>query len=207
MIRPPGFRGVAFSDARDGDLRNDPKARRVVSADLDISSEWATVRQVHEGSAVEAVRPGVLGEADAVYTSRPGLPAAVFTADCLGVAIEADRGVGIAHAGWRGVAAGVVENLRSAMKAAGWTPLRAAIGPGIGPCCFEVGPEVAERFPANTSVTTRGTVGVDLPGAVALRLEGLEVWQAATCTRCSAEFFSHRRDGTPARMAGIVWFS
>jgi hypothetical protein len=205
MIRPPGFRGVAYSSAGDGDLRNDPEARRQLSADIGIAREWATVRQVHGGLAIEAIGSGVLGEADAVYTIRPGLPAAVFTADCLGVAIEADQGVGIAHAGWRGVVAGVVENLRTAMNAAGRTPLRAAIGPGIGPCCFEVGPEVAERFPANTSTTTWGTASVDLPAAVASRLEGLEVWQAGTCTRCSEGFFSHRRDGTPARMAAIVW--
>jgi copper oxidase (laccase) domain-containing protein len=119
--------------------------------------------------------------------------------------IEADGGVGVAHAGWRGVEAGVVEHLRATMESAGWNLLRSAIGPGIGPCCFEVGPEVAARFPENTSTTTWGTVGVDLPAAVASQLAGLEVWQARSCTRCSDEYFSHRRDATRARMAGIAW--
>jgi hypothetical protein len=177
----------------------------MVSSDLAISNTWATVQQVHGGAVVEANRPGSLGDADALYTGTAGLPLAVFTADCLAVVLEADRGVGIAHAGWRGVVAGVVDNLKVSMEAAGWNLLRAAIGPGIGPCCFEVGPEVAALFPADPSTTTWGTASVDLPAAVASRLDGLEIWNAGVCTRCSDGFFSHRRDETPARMAGIVW--
>ncbi|HKZ29860.1 MAG TPA: polyphenol oxidase family protein [Acidimicrobiia bacterium] len=205
MIRPPGFRGVAFSSARYGDLRHDLTARRSVAARLDIPDTWATVNQAHGGVVVEAEDSGSQGAADAIYIGRSGLPAAVFTADCLAVVLEADGGIGIAHAGWRGVVAGVVDNLRSAMEEAGWTLVRGAIGPGIGPCCFEVGPEVAVHFPANTSTTTWGTVSVDLPAAVVAGLEGVDVWQAGVCTRCNDEFFSHRRDATPARMAGIVW--
>lgn len=207
MIRPPGFRGVAFTNARDGDLRNDLAARRLIATDLDVASNWATVRQVHGGRVVEARGPGDLGDADAIHTERSGLPAAVFTADCLAVALEADDGVGIAHAGWRGVVAGVVATLRTAMSKAGRIPVRAAIGPGIGLCCFEVGDEVAEQFPAHRSTTTWGTQSVDLPAAVASQLVGLDVWQSETCTRCADGFFSHRRDGTAARMAGIVWLS
>ena len=205
MIQPPGFRGVAFTSARHGDLRNDVAARRAVSARLAIADAWATVQQVHGSVVLEAGGPGSLGEADSIYTSQSGVPIAAFTADCLAVVLEADHGVGIAHAGWRGVAAGVVDNLRATMEAAGWNLLRSAIGPGIGPCCFEVGPEVTARFPANTSTTTWGTPSVDLAAAVASRLDGSEVWRAEACTRCSDEFFSHRRDATPARMAGIAW--
>ncbi len=204
-MRPPGFRGVAFTSSRQGDLRSDGAARRAVSSQLAIRESWATVHQVHGGTVVEATGPGSLADADSLYTAAAGLPLAVFTADCLAVVLEADRGVGIAHAGWRGVVAGVVDNLRATMESAGWNLLRAAIGPGIGPCCFEVGPEVAARFPANTSTTTWGTASVDLPVAVAARLNGVETWSAGACTRCSDGFFSHRRDGTPARMAGIVW--
>ena len=207
MIRPPGFRGVAFTAARHGDLRNDSAARRGVSGHLEVPDAWATVDQIHGGVVVEAHAAGSLGEADALFTSRSLTPLAVFTADCLAVAVEADGGVGIAHAGWRGIVAGVVENLLTAMEAVGLNPLRAAIGPGIGPCCFEVGPEVAARFPAGLATTTWGTASVDLPGAVAARLEGLEVWQAEACTRCSNAYFSHRRDRTASRMAGIGWLS
>lgn len=202
---PPGFRGVAFTSSRQGDLRSDDDARRAVSSQLAIPDEWATVHQVHGATVVEATGPGWLAEADALFTDAAGLPLAVFTADCLAVVIEADRGVGIAHAGWRGVVAGVVDNLRTSMEAAGWKLLRAAIGPGIGPCCFEVGSEVSARFPADTSKTTWGTASVDLPAAVASGLAGLEIWTAGVCTRCSDGYFSHRRDATPARMAGIVW--
>jgi YfiH family protein len=205
MIRPSGFRGVAFTTARDGDLRHDHAARHAVAGRLEIPQTWATVHQVHGGALLEANGPGGLGDADAMYTSLRRLPLAVFTADCLAVVIEADQGVGVAHAGWRGVAAGVVENLRAAMEGAGWDLLRSAIGPGIGACCFEVGPEVAARFPDTLSTTTWGTTSVDLPATVASRLEGLEVWQAGACTRCGDGFFSHRRDTTAARMAGIVW--
>ncbi|MDH3259748.1 MAG: polyphenol oxidase family protein [Acidimicrobiia bacterium] len=205
MIRPPGFRGAAFTSAQHGDLRNDHKARGAIAARLNIPDAWATVNQVHGAVVVEAWEPGSQGKADSMYTGRSGLPVAVFTADCLAVVLEADRGVGIAHAGWRGVVAGVVENLRAAMETAGWTPLRCAVGPGIGPCCFEVGPEVAARFPANTATTTWGTVSVDLAAAVAARLDGMDLWQAEACTRCADEYFSHRRDATSARMAGIVW--
>ena len=205
MIQPPGFRGAAFKRSHQGDLRSSEAARRTVSSHLAISNTWATVHQVHGGAVVEANRPGSLGDADALCTGTAGLPLAVFTADCLAVVLEADRGAGIAHAGWRGVVAGVVENLKASMEAAGWNLLRAAIGPGIGPCCFEVGPEVAARFPADASTTTWGTASVDLPAAVASRLDGLEIWSAGVCTRCSDGFFSHRRDETPARMAGIVW--
>jgi hypothetical protein len=158
------------------------------------------VRQVHGGIVLQASEPGELDDADGIYTARPGLPAAVFTADCLSVAIEADRAVGIVHAGWRGVVAGVVDNLRTAMNAAGWEPLRAAIGPGIGPCCFEVGAEVAEQFPAHLATTSWGTVSVDLPAAVANQLDGLDTWQAKSCTRCSDGLFSFRRDQTAGRL-------
>lgn len=205
MIQPPGFRGVAFSGSSAGDLRSDREARHRAATALGIAPDWAVVRQVHGGRVVYATGAGERGEADGLYTDRPGLPAAVFTADCLAVAIEGSGGVGIAHAGWRGVVAGVVANLRSTMESLGWDPVRAAIGPGIGPCCFEVGTDVAAQFPGHLSTTTWGTVAVDLPSAVETQLRGLEVWQARVCTHCSDGFFSHRRDGTAFRSAGIGW--
>jgi YfiH family protein len=207
MIRPPGFRGVAYSGAVEGDLRENPTARRLVSRSLGINPQWATVHQVHGGRVVRATGPGVGGEADALFTVTPGVPLAVFTADCLAVAIEGADGVGIAHAGWRGIVAGVVERMRGDMESVGLVPTRAAIGPGIGPCCFEVGEEVAAQFEDHATVTTWGTTSVDLSSAVAAQLDGLQVWQAGICTKCSGGFFSHRRDGTPARAAGIAWVS
>ncbi|MCB2222934.1 MAG: polyphenol oxidase family protein [Actinobacteria bacterium] len=205
MIRPPGFAGAAFGTAADGNGRDDPAAREAVSSSLGIPSDWAYVRQVHGSGVVEATAPGRLGDADALRTRRPGLPMAVATADCFPVVLEGPGAAGIAHAGWRGAVAGVVPALREAMAAAGAAPVRAAIGPGIGPCCFEVGPEVAERFPGHTAATAAGTTGVDLPAVLRSQLGGLEVWEAGECTMCGAGYHSYRRDGTDLRQIGVAW--
>ncbi len=206
MITPPGISGVAFTEATDGDLRHDLPSREVVSAVLGIPAQWATLRQVHGDGVVEAPGPGELGEADAAWSSVPGLPLAVFTADCLGVVLHAPGGVGVAHVGWRGSAAGVVGSLAEVMTAAGFAPERAVIGPGIGECCFEVGEEVAERFPLNRGLTTWGTLSVDLVGSVRHQLAGLEPTVVEGCTRhMGGRFFSHRRDGTRRRQAAIGW--
>ncbi|HSM01911.1 MAG TPA: polyphenol oxidase family protein [Acidimicrobiia bacterium] len=205
MIRPEGFRGVAFGDASDGDARQDPGARSRISASLGISDRWAWLRQVHGAGVAAVTGPGDGGEADAAFTVVPGLPIAVSTADCLPVMLEGDGAVGVAHAGWRGAAAGVVRAVRRAMENAGVPPSRAAIGPGIGPCCFEVGSEVADRFPGHASETGWGTLSVDLPAAVAADLEGLRIWMSRDCTRGDDRFHSYRRDGTSARQVAIAW--
>lgn len=207
MIRPPGFRGVAFTTIGEGDLRGDLDARRATGDRLGIPGEWATVVQVHGSTVRRAERPGSVGEGDALFTKATGLPLAVFTADCLAVALEADSGIGIAHAGWRGVATGVIGRLREAMEAAGLRVRRAAIGPGIGPCCFEVGDAVGGRFPDRGALTRWGSPSVDLWAAAEDQLQGLEVWNALRCTRDDPDFFSYRRDGTSLRAAGIVWMS
>ncbi|MBI5157443.1 MAG: polyphenol oxidase family protein [Acidimicrobiia bacterium] len=205
MIRPGSLPGVMFGGAADGDPRRDATARRRMAAAAGIGVDWAWMRQVHGATVVRATGPGVLGEADAVFTTVPGLPLAVGIADCYPVVLVAEEGVGIAHAGWRGVLAGVVAELRAAMTAAGTGPTRAAIGPGIGPCCFEVGSEVAERFPGFASTTSRGTPGVDLPAALRAQLVGLTVWESGVCTMSDAGYHSFRRDGTAHRQAGVAW--
>ncbi|HEX5671550.1 MAG TPA: polyphenol oxidase family protein [Acidimicrobiia bacterium] len=203
MIQPRA--GVAFSLAAAGDLRNDRAARAQFSAELGIPTAWATVRQVHGSHVVEASGAGDLGEADALFTLRPMLPVAVFTADCAGVVLGADNGVGIAHAGWRGAVGGVVSKLIAAMTDAGAVPRWAAIGPFISPCCFEVGPDVAGLFGDHVATTSWGTVSVDLGRSLQGQLEGLEAWQSGLCTFHDGSSFSHRRDATPARMAAVAW--
>ena len=202
MIRPAT--GVAFTWSDDGDVRGDHNRRRAVGEELGVGSEWATVEQVHGADAVPVSRPGPAGRADALVTTSHGLPVAVFTADCLGVVLRGEGGVGVAHAGWRGLVAGVLESAVSGLDEAGTPPLTAHIGPGIGPCCFEVGPEVAELFGEHTSLTSWGTTSVDLASAAARRLDGLDVWVDDRCTRCGGGF-SHRRDSTPHRMAALGW--
>ena len=83
MIRPPQLHGAAFSEATDGDIRNDLNARASLSEALGVSDSWATVHQVHGRDVVRATVSGDAGNADAVWTTDPGLPVAVFTADCL----------------------------------------------------------------------------------------------------------------------------
>ncbi|HEU4320809.1 MAG TPA: polyphenol oxidase family protein [Acidimicrobiia bacterium] len=205
MIQPPGTDGVAFSDRSDGDMRDDPASRERLSNGLRIPSEWATVSQVHRSDVIEVAEPGNAGAADALWTRVSGLPLAVFTADCLGVVLIADAGVGVAHAGWRGVDAGVVARLREEMGSAGSHPVRAYVGPGIGPCCFEVGPEVAERFPGAISRTTWGTQSVDLAAALGDQLAGVTLYTMAACTMHEDAWYSHRQDGTPARLATLGW--
>lgn len=160
-------------------------------------------RQVHGTELLQYPRqPGVV-EADGHVVRRPGYVPLVFAADCLPVALHGPRGLAMVHAGWRGLAGGI---LAAGAEAVGAT--RAAIGPGIGPCCYEVGEEVLAAF-AELGDVAEGRM-LDLP-EVARRLlarAGVEeVESAGLCTSCEAElFFSHRRDaGRTGRQAGLAW--
>jgi polyphenol oxidase len=197
--------GVAFTDAGDGDVRGDPSRRLRVSEELGIPGAWAVGRQVHGADVTRVTAPGDAGEVDALFTTVPHLPLAVFTADCLGVSLVGRAGVGVAHAGWRGMAAGVIGRLVEAMTAAGAAPDTAYAGPVIGPCCFEVGPEVAETFPSHRSVTSSGSVSVDLLSAARDQLGAVELHTEGGCTRHDDRYLSHRRDRTLDRMAALAW--
>lgn len=205
MIRPPGFPGVAFTTAAEGDVRGSTAHRAAVSKQLGISSDWAVADQVHGRRVARVFIPGTCGPRDGLLTTAVGTPLAIFTADCYGVAVVADEAVGVAHAGWRGVASGVVPQLVEEMTRIGHPPLRAAIGPGIGACCFEVGPEVEASFPDHRSETSWGTRSVDLAGAIRAQLGDIDVWTFDGCTRCDVGFHSHRADSTEERMAAIAW--
>jgi copper oxidase (laccase) domain-containing protein len=133
------------------------------------------------------------------------LPLAVGTADCLPIVIEGRTSVAVVHAGWRGLAAGVVESALEAMIGAGDAPLRAAIGPAIGPCCYEVGGDVTDRFPGFEARTTWGAPSVDLKGAASVKLAGLELWVSPRCTMTDPELWSHRGAGTRLRQVAVAW--
>jgi YfiH family protein len=206
MITPPGADGrVIFSAAVDGDLRLDGQTRVAFARRVGIESDWASLDQVHGAAVIEVSSAGNGGAADALWTSARDLPLAVFTADCFPVVLMAPAAVGIAHAGWRGVAAGVVANLRKQMTDADFGPESAFIGPGIGPCCFEVGEEVAEHFPGITGETTWGTVSVDLRSAIRSQLCGIHVWESSSCTMHDPGWYSHRAHGAQERQATIAW--
>ena len=207
MIRPAGFRGAAFGDATDGNGRDDADARERISAELGIANEWASVRQVHGRTIRRVEGPGLAGDGDGLITDRSGVPLAIATADCVPIVIEGDASVAVIHAGWRGVAAGVIEAGRSDMEAIGDIPRRAAIGPSIGPCCYEVGDEVIAAIGGYASTTTFGTPSVDLWAAAEAQLVGLDVWRADRCTLTDRACWSYRRDETSKRQVAVAWLS
>ncbi|PWU06187.1 MAG: peptidoglycan editing factor PgeF [Terriglobia bacterium] len=173
-----------------------------------------TLKQVHSTTCVFAAgRTGQLGQGDALLENTPGCPVAVKTADCLPILLvdEQNRAVAAVHAGWRGTVGQIVLHSVDAMRRQfGSKPaeLCAAIGPGIGVCCYEVGPEVAQHF------GKQGRTHVDLTEAnrEQLRDAGLaanRIYSAGLCTKCLAdEFHSYRRDkeaaGRMYSFAGIA---
>lgn len=205
MIRPPTFRGAAFGAAADGDARTSAAARSSLANALGIPEAWAWLDQVHGGEVLQADVPGLSGPADALFTTVPGLPIMVATADCVPIILESPDAVAVVHAGWRGVVAGVVSAALAVMIEKGHPAERAAIGPAIGPCCYEVGEDVAGRLPDFRSTTRTGSASVDLPKAVAAQLPGLAVWQSHICTHHELGFHSYRRNGTAARQVAVAW--
>lgn len=189
--------------------------RRRLFAAADADPETAAMAwQVHGADVTEAepvgvVRPGTVFErCDGLWSDRLGQALALLTADCLPVALARTNGtpgLAVFHVGWKGLLAGIVEN---GVGALGGGPLAAAIGPGIGPCCYEVGEEVAgpyrERFGGDV---LRGS-HLDLPEAAerGLRAAGVEsVERNGHCTACEPElFFSHRRDRGITGRQGVV---
>jgi hypothetical protein len=157
-------------------------------------------RQVH-GTRVAV--DGAGEEADGQATARRGVAVGVRVADCLPVALVAPEAVAAVHAGWRGLAGGVLEEGVRVLRELGATRVEAAIGPGAGPCCYEVGDEVREALGEDG-----GTV--DLAGVAERRLRAAgvaEVHRAGRCTICDEDLHSFRRDGTAERQLGIVWRS
>src|SRR3954447_24376132 len=144
-------------------------------------------------------------EVDAHSTSRAELTPLVMVADCLPVAMVGSGGVAMAHCGWRGLAGGIVAKAVEAVDAEA-----AAIGPGIGPCCYEVGEEVLAEFEDLDGVA-EGRM-LDLPAVAAALLEraGVSAIESADlCTSCNPGLlYSHRRDGErTGRQAGLVWMA
>ncbi len=178
---------------------------------------WLT--QVHGNTAVEAaiVTAGVT--ADASFATQPGVVCAVLTADCLPVLLcdRAGTRAGIAHAGWRGLAAGVIESTVAALGEPRGE-LMAWLGPAIGPAAFEVGTEVRAAFtmrdPGAACAFQAGRPGhwfADIYQLARRRLHALgvhAVYGGDLCTFTdSARFYSYRRDGACGRMASLIWMA
>ncbi len=150
---------------------------------------------------------GRLESSDGQATAAPGVGAMVLAADCLPVALLAPRAVATVHAGWRGLAAGVLEQGVATLRTLSDGPITAVLGPCAGPCCYEVGPEVHEALGAG--VTRKATVDLRTIARARLQAAGVgEVTELGGCTICDERFFSHRREGQAAgRQAGVAWLS
>jgi len=164
---------------------------------------------VHAGPQVPApwAAPGPeLAEVDGHVLTASGVAALVFVADCLPIAISGSHGLAMLHGGWRGLAGGIVGD--GAERIGGTA---AAIGPGIGPCCYEVGEEVLAAFaPLGDEVASGRMLDLKAVARILLERAGVEsVEDAGICTRCEREtFFSHRGDGPlTGRQAGIAWMT
>mgnify|MGYP001271631541 FL=1 len=184
------------------------------------------LEQVHGVRVVDADRERYPGPADAAVTRTPGKVLAIMTADCLPVVIVAgEAGVlAVAHAGWRGLAAGVLENAVAAMGGVRGSQVRAWIGPGIGPRAFEVGDEVRAAFSARDASAQDAFVPTgtfddagkskwlaDLPALAERRLRaaGVEtVVHSGVCTVAHNDrFYSYRKEGTTGRFATLAWLT
>jgi hypothetical protein len=189
--------------------------RAQLRAHLPAEPLW--MQQVHGTRCIDAalVPPG--SAADAAFTRTPGVVCAVLTADCLPILLCDTAGtvVAAAHAGWRGLAAGVIEATVSAMGVPG-EQLMAWLGPAIGPQHFEVGGEVRAAFLIQATqaesaflAQPNGKWLCDIKALATQRLNALGVCRIASAEFCtvrdSEKFFSYRRDGASGRMASLIW--
>lgn len=210
-----------------------PLARAEGLADAEVEASWARVlgalgvdrlalvSQVHGAEVVRAHRASgplaVLGTADAIVSTEPGLAIAVRVADCVPILLAAPGGVAAVHAGWRGVVGGVLARAVEALcEATGASPaqVQAAVGPHIGQAAFEVGPEVVEALVGAGFVASRvarpgrdDRSHVDLGAAVHDQLRGLGVVGIGAVGRCTTEgpYYSWRAQGpSTGRQAGVI---
>jgi polyphenol oxidase len=158
------------------------------------------------------LRPDELPAVDALVTACPDAVLAMLGGDCAPVALVGDHAVAAAHVGWRGLQAGVVEAAVTALRAVSPGPIRALVGPTVGPCCYEFGSHdldaVTERIGSHVRSSTRaGAPALDLPAGLRSELArtGVDpVDVMGVCTACSDRHFSYRRDGTTGRQAVLV---
>jgi YfiH family protein len=221
-LRAGGISRAPFETLNSAEHVGDSQAdvaenRRRIGAALALPEVPVWVDQVHGTAVLDLDRMTTARRADAVIARTPRRVCVVQVADCLPVMLAARdaSAVGVAHCGWRGLAAGVLEATVRALE----TPpsdLRAWLGPAIGPHAFEVGEEVRAAFVAHDSAAAqafeanpRGRWQCDLFGLARQRLHALgiaEVTGGGLCTYSDPErFFSYRRDGRCGRMAALIW--
>jgi YfiH family protein len=203
--------GILTDDDQSRVAENRSRLARALGLDPDrIAMGW----QVHGTEVLEwdgapdgggYANPGAeLERVDAHTTRAAGVGLLVLVADCLPVALVSPGRAAMVHCGWRGLAGGVVER---AVERFDEKPA-AAVGPGIGPCCYEVGPEVLERFAGMNGVANGRMLDLRAAAERKLREAGVaRVEHVDLCTSCRGDlFFSHRRDqGITGRQGGLAW--
>ena len=201
------------NDSQDNVLEN----RKILRDRFDLPSEPTWINQTHSSICIDASLTNTIIEADASYTSRAGVVCAIMTADCLPVFVSNKNGtmVGVAHAGWRGLISGVIENLISSFNSDG-DNLVVHLGPAISKNFFEVGEEVMKLYLSKNSNFERSFTIInnknylDLYDAARVILESFQIKSISGGDRCtfqeSSDFFSYRRDGVSSgRMAHLIW--
>ena len=217
------FAGLNLGAHVDDDPQRVAENRRQLRAQLQLTQEPIWLTQVH-GTKVYPVReaaeaqPAIPPQADAAVTRLSGVPLTVMTADCLPV-LFCDRAgsvVATAHAGWRGLCEGVLEQTVAAMGSSS-SEILAWLGPAIGPLAFEVGDEVWSAFVAQDPAAaeafvpgaSRGKWLADLYRLARRRLNGVggtQIYGGQHCTFSDpSRFYSYRRDGQTGRMSGLIW--
>jgi YfiH family protein len=212
------FESLNLGALTDDDPLNVVENRRRACAAVDADPSTATMAWQHHGAEVRRAEPrGIVtpgtqfDRCDGLWSNEPGQGMMLLTADCLPLALARANGsapaLAILHVGWRGLLAGIVER---GAEALGGGRLTAAIGPGIGPCCYEVGEEVADPFRAAFGDGIVQESRLDLWSAAeqALRAAGCEeVERTDLCTYCHPDrFFSHRRDHGRTGRQGVVGY-
>ena len=184
--------------------------RRRLCAEAGAQPEALAMNYQHHSADVLRARAGSRGErGDGLWTEERGLPVLALAADCLPIALARANGakpaVAVLHAGWRGLVGGIAAE---GVKTLGGGPVAAMIGPGIGPCCYEVGEEVAAPFRLAFGMGLYRDGKLDLWGAAerALRAAGVaRVDRVDLCTACNPDrFFSHRRDDGLTGRQGVL---
>lgn len=188
--------------------------RERLKSELKLKRDPVWLNQVH-GTRVLVAGGDENTRADAAMTSDVGLPLCVLVADCVPILLCNRNGtsIGVAHAGWRGLADGVIGSIVAAMNASG--ELTAWIGPAIGPCHFEVGADVKQQFPDSESSFQAGKRDnhwmMDLRREARRQLvqSGVDrVTAIDLCTSCNNEdLYSYRREGVTGRFAALIWIS
>jgi YfiH family protein len=204
-VSEPPFDSLNLGILTDDDPEAVAENRRRLAVALGLDPEQIVFAlQVHGTRLIDHPYGGPTPEADGHLVTATGPAPMVLAADCLPVALYGPGGLAMVHAGWRGLAGGILGAAAEAVEATS-----AAIGPGIGRCCYEVGEEVLRAFADLGDGIGEGRM-LDLPEVARRRLSeaGVErIESAGLCTSCEPElFFSHRRDqGRTGRQAGIAW--